>query len=129
MVNNMSHRHIAAGIVASCCLFMVSLTVIAQDRFALKTPNGITFSEFKGYEAWQVIAPSDPDNAEGCGSSPPPGCIKAILGNPVMINAYRSGIPDNGKPVPDGAMIAKVEWAKETNPASPYAITVPGRLI
>jgi hypothetical protein len=57
----------------------------AQDRFTLKVPNGIAFSEFKGYETWQVIAPSQPDNEGGCGSSPAPGCIKAVLGNPVMI--------------------------------------------
>jgi len=27
--------------------------------------------------------------------------VAVILGNPVMIDAYRAGIPGNGKPVPD----------------------------
>ena len=39
--------------------------------------------------------------------------IKAILANPVMINAYREGIPGNGKPFPEGSMIVKIEWSKK----------------
>ncbi len=30
----------------------------AQNRFTLKAPNGIAFSEFRGYETWQSVAPS-----------------------------------------------------------------------
>ena len=107
----------------------VGVAIAAQDRSHLKTPNGITFSEFEGYEAWQVIAPSQPDDPGGCGSAPPPGCIKAVLGNPAMIKAYHDGISDNGKPVPDGAVMAKVEWAKKYAATPPYGATVPGRLI
>ena len=33
-----------------------------------------------------------------------------ILANPVMINAYHSGIPGNGKPFPDGSKMAKIHW-------------------
>ena len=46
-----------------------------------------------------------------------------------MIQAYNDGIPANGKPVPDGAVMAKVEWAKQHNTAPPYPVTVPGPLI
>ena len=71
----MTRQHIAAlFIVASAGLLSAGLA--AQDRFTLKTPNGIAFSEFKGYEAWQMIASSQPDDAGGCGSTPAPGCIK-----------------------------------------------------
>ena len=45
-----------------------------------------------------------------------------------MIKAYSDGIPANGKSVPDGAVMAKVEWAKKSNPAPPYRATVPGQL-
>jgi hypothetical protein len=31
-----------------------------------------------------------------------------ILANPVMINAYRAGVPGNGKPFPDGSKMAKI---------------------
>jgi hypothetical protein len=122
----MKHRQIARASIASA--FVMSMVLVAQDKFTLKAPNGIAFSEFKGYEAWQLIAPSDPDDAGGCGTSPAPGCIKAILGNPVMIKAYSDGIPDNGKPVPDGAVMAKIEWAKKRTAAPPYAATLPGPL-
>ena len=47
--------------------------------------------------------------------------IAAILGNPVMIEAYKAGIPGNGKPFPDGAKMAKIHWnpkKMETFPGS-----------
>ena len=28
----------------------------AQDKYTLKVPNGLAFSEFRGYEAWQVVS-------------------------------------------------------------------------
>ena len=126
----MKHQYIAKLTMAlAVFVFVSSLGLAAQDRFTLKVPNGIAFSEFKGYDTWQVIAPSQPDDAGGCGSSPAPGCIKAVLGNPVMIKAYNDGIPANGKAVPDGAMMAKVEWAKKHNSTPPYGVTVAGPLI
>ena len=91
----------------------------------MKSSNGIAFAEFKGYDAWQLIATSQHDGTDGCGTSTT-GCAKAILGNPIMIQAYRDGFPANGKPVPDGAAMAKIEWLKDTNKAAPYQITVPG---
>ena len=51
-----------------------------------------------------------------------------ILGNPVMIEAYRAGIPANGKPVPDGAKMAKIHWNPKPNAFFPDA-TVPGNLL
>lgn len=117
---------LALVIVAASAFAVVVLA--AQDRFTLKSANGVAFSEFKGYEAWQVIASSQADGGNGCGTSPDPGCIKSIVGNPVMIKAYGDGIPANGKPVPDGAMIAKIEWAKSRNTSAPYGVTVPGPL-
>jgi hypothetical protein len=53
------------------------------------------------------------------------GWLKTILANPVMINAYRSGIPGSGRLFPEGSKIAKFKWSKRTNPASPYAVTEP----
>lgn len=60
----------------------------------------------KGYEGWQVIAPSQTEDG-----------LKAILGNPAMIQTYKDGFPDNGRAVPDGAMMAKIDGRK-ANPAS-----------
>src|SRR4029450_9812901 len=99
--------HIRRIVVLAASVFVVSTLLTAQspDRFTLNAPNGIAFSEFRGYDSWTVLAVSHPDNAGGCGTSKT-GCIKAIVGNPVMVRAYGDGFPANGKPVPDGAMMA-----------------------
>ena len=87
-------------------------SLVAQERYALKAPNGISFSEVRGYETWQVIAPSyRTDNKE----------LRVILGNTVMINSYKKGIPGNGKPFPDGAIIVKIGWSERQSPVFPAA--------
>lgn len=123
----MKRPHIVSLVIVSASIFVVGIT-LAQDRFTLKSPGGIAFSEFKGYDTWQVIASSQADDGSGCGTAQDPGCIKSIVGNPVTVKAYADGIPANGKPVPDGAMLAKIEWTKARILASPYGVTVPGRL-
>jgi hypothetical protein len=113
----MKHQYITGITVAASC-FVIGAALAAQtNRATVKSPNGIALSEMKGYEAWQVIAPSQTNDG-----------IKAITGNAVMIKAYRDGFPGNGKTVPDGAMMAKIEWAKKPNPASPYPVNVPDKL-
>ena len=86
-----------------------------SDKYAVKVPGGLAFSEFKGYESWQVIAVSHNGDL-----------LAAILGNPAMIDAYKSGIPGNGKPFPDGAKMAKVHWTAKKNDAEPGQPTIPG---
>jgi hypothetical protein len=113
----MNRRDMIAIAIVAASAFVVTLTMAAQDRASVKVPNGLAISEFKGYDTWQTIAPSQTD--EG---------LKAILGNSVMINAYKAGMPDNGRSVPDGAMMAKLEWTKKSDDASPYAVSVPDKL-
>ena len=88
----------------------------AQDKYALKVPGGLAFSEFRGYESWSVVSISQ-DGA----------LVAAILANPVMIDAYRAGAPGNGKPFPDGSKMAKIHWNPTKMEAFPAA-TVPGTL-
>ena len=123
----MRHPHIRRMVVLAASVVVVSVVLAAQsqDRFTLKSPNGIALSEFRGYDSWTMLAVSHPDDASGCGTSKT-GCIKGIVANPVMVKVYSNGFPANGKPVPDGAMMAKIEWANVRNPAAPYAVTVPG---
>jgi cytochrome P460 len=86
----------------------------AQDKYTLKVPGGLAFSEFRGYENWQLVSIShDGPN------------IAAILANPAMIDAYRAGVPGNGKPFPEGSMMAKVHWTPKQMETFPAA-TVPG---
>ena len=82
-----------------------------------ESAGGLAFSEFKGYDKWEDVAVSETE-----------GSVKAILGNPTMIKAYKEGIPDNGKPFPEGSKIVKIEWIKKKNPASPYFVEVPDTL-
>jgi hypothetical protein len=100
--------------IAGMLAIMGSWAIFAQDKYTLKVPNGLAFSEFKGYEAWQVISISQSATA-----------IAVIVGNPAMIKAYQSGIPDNGKPFPDGAKMAKIHWIPKKMETFPTA-TVPG---
>src|SRR5204862_3546768 len=86
----------------------------AQDKYALKVPGGLAFSEFRGYEAWQVVSISQDGPL-----------MAAILANPVMIDAYAAGIPGNGRPFPDGAKMAKIHWNPKKMETFPAA-TVPG---
>ena len=122
----MKRQHITF-VVFAATLVVVGVMVAAQsqDRFTLKSANGIAFSEFRDYEAWQMIATSQPDDAGGCGTSKV-GCTKAILGNATMIKAYHDGFPANGTAVPDGAALAKIEWLKARNDTAPYGVTVSG---
>lgn len=122
----MKLQHIASLMMVSASFFAAGIT-LAADRYTLKSPSGISFSEFKGYEQWQMVTSSQSDDSSGCGTSKDPGCIKSILGNSTAIKMYANGIPANGKPVPDGAVFTKIEWEKARH-AVPYGHTLPGKL-
>ena len=90
------------------------LSAQGKDKYAVKVPGGVAFSEFRGYEGWQLVSISQDGPF-----------IAAILANPVMINAYKAGIPQNGKPFPDGSKMAKIHWNPTKMKTFPAA-TVPG---
>ena len=43
-----------------------------------------------------------------------------------MIDAYKEGVPGNGKPFPDGAKMAKIHWNPKKQETYPGQPTVPG---
>ena len=96
---------------------LVGAALAAQDRYALQVPGGLAFSEFRGYEDWQLIAVAH--NGEK---------LDVVLGNPAMIEAYKAGIPANGKPFPDGARMAKIHWMAKKAEDQPGEPAVPGAL-
>ncbi|MFL5281103.1 MAG: cytochrome P460 family protein [Rhodopila sp.] len=102
---------IALAFVVLGSLF--GMTVAAQDKYNVKVPNGLAFSEFKGYEAWQVVSISHNGDL-----------LAAIVANPIMIDAYLAGIPGNGQTFPDGARMAKIHWNPKKMETFPSA-TVP----
>src|SRR5436305_14594392 len=115
----MNKKQIAALAAAALGLALFGRMALAQqDKFALKVPGGLAFAEFRGNEGWQVVATSN---------SPSLKLVAVILANPEMIEAYLSGIPGNGKPFQDGAMLAKIHWTQKMNQSLPDT-TVPGPL-
>jgi len=110
-------KWLAIAIATGCVLASGGLALSAQDKYTVKVSGGLALSEFRGYEGWQAISMSASDKA-----------VAVILGNPAMIGAYRAGIPANGKPVPDGAKMAKIHWTPKPNAVFPNA-TVPGSLL
>ena len=83
--------------------------ISAQDKYTLQVPNGLPFSDFRGYEDWQVVSVSQTEEL-----------LKAMVANPVMIDAYKAGVPGNGKPFPDGSKIAKIEWKLKKSRRPPF---------
>ena len=112
-----SSRGVRAASAAAFGVGLAALGGIAlaqQDKYTLKVPGGLAFSEFKGYEDWQVVSTSHSDEL-----------VAVILANPEMIDAYRAGTPGNGKPFPDGSKMAKIHWKPARQQYFPDT-TVPG---
>ena len=117
-----------AGALASCAALAVTIAVAADsaakkpstpgpEKYAVKVTGGIGLSECKGYENWQPISVSHNGTK-----------LALISGNPAMIEAFKAGIPANGKVVPDGAKMSKVHWNPKTNTAAPGPPLVPDTL-
>jgi hypothetical protein len=106
---------ISGGVAGALAVIACQAAISPQDdKYTLKVPNGLAFSEFKGYESWQTISVSHNGDK-----------LAVILGNPAMIAAYKAGIPGNGKRFPDGARMAKVHWNIEKNDTEPGPPLVP----
>jgi hypothetical protein len=90
-----------------------------KDKYSLISPGGIAFSDFRGYEDWSVVSSARTEAAL------PDEILKVIVANPVMIKAYKAGIPGNGRPFPDGSMIAKLQWKPKKSTEAPFAVDVP----
>jgi hypothetical protein len=93
---------------------LVATAVYAQDKYSLKSPSGIAFSDFKGYEDWAVVSSARTDEV-----------LKVIVGNPTMITAYKAGVPGNGQPFPEGSMIVKLQWKPKKSAEAPFVVDVP----
>lgn len=93
-------------------------TITAQDaaKYAVQVPDGLSLSEFQGYEAWEVVSVAHS------------ATLNVIVGNPTAVNAYRAGIPGNGRPFPDGSKLVKIQWTPKTSAESPFPVSVPNAL-
>src|SRR5262249_3216978 len=103
---------IAAAVLAA------GVTVSAQDKqdkYALKTPSGIAFSDFRGYEDWTAVSSTHTPNDR----------LKVMVANPIMVKAYRAGVPGNGQRFPDGSKIVKLQWKIKKMAEAPFDANVP----
>src|SRR5450432_3032417 len=115
----------AAALAVLGALAVYTQKVHAQDaqtqnkdkdnaKYALISPSGIAFSDFRGYEDWAPVSSARTDER-----------LKVIVGNPAMINAYKAGVPGNGQPFPDGSMIVKLQWKQKKSTEAPFVVDVP----
>jgi hypothetical protein len=110
-------RAISIAVFGMGFALLGGVALSAQDKYTLQVPNGLAFSDFKGYEDWQFVSMSQTEER-----------LKVILANPAMIAAYKAGIPGNGKPFPDGAKIAKVQWKPKKSTEAQFSVNVPDTL-
>ncbi len=86
----MKSKKTLAIVVAFAALgILAGIARAAQDKYTLRLPDGVAFSDFKGYEAWRLISTSKTDDR-----------LKVILGNPndncrfqVWYSGERQAIP------------------------------------
>ena len=100
--------------ITAMLVILAGTAVYAQDKYSLKSPDGVAFSDFKGYEDWSVVSSARTDEV-----------LKVIVANPAMIEAFKAGIPGNGQPFPEGAKIAKLQWKPKKSTEAPFAVDVP----
>ncbi len=85
-----------------------------KDKYSLRSPDGIAFSDFRGYEDWSLVSSARTEEV-----------LKVIVANPAMIKAYKAGVPGNGQPFPEGSMIVKLQWKPKKSTEAPFAVDVP----
>jgi len=105
---------VVIGIVSVSLGVLAGTAMSAQDKYSLKTSSGIAFSDFRGYEGWEVVSSARTDEV-----------LKVIVANPTMIAAYKAGVPGNGKPFPEGSKIAQLQWKPKRSTEAPFVVDVP----
>ena len=102
-------------IIPGVLVVLSGAAISAQDKYTLQVPGGLAFSEFRGYEDWQVISVSHSGDL-----------FAVILGNPAMIKAYQASVPGQGNTFPDGAKMAKIHWNAKKSAEAPAPTAVAG---
>ena len=107
-------RKLFVAVVVAALSVVGATALHAQDKYSLKSPGGIAFADFKGYEDWAVVSSARTDEV-----------LKVIVANPEMIAAFKAGIPGNGQPFPDGSKIVKLQWKPKKSTEAPFVVDVP----
>jgi Cytochrome P460 len=85
-----------------------------KNKYSLKSPGGIAFADFRGYEDWSVVSSARTQEV-----------LKVIVANPAMTKAYKAGVPGNGQPFPQGSRIVKLQWKPKKSTEAPFEVDVP----
>jgi len=112
----------ASLLVVTLTGVLVAVAVYAQDKepssgrnkYSLKSPSGIAFSDFRGYEDWPAVSSARQDEI-----------LKVIVANPKMIAAYKAGVPGNDRAFPEGSMIVKLQWKQKKSTEAQFPVDVP----
>jgi hypothetical protein len=115
MTNKFPAQILGASMAVALAVF-ATMALAAQDRYTLKLGK-LAFSDFRGYENWKDVAVSQTETQ-----------MKEIVANDVMMEAYRRGLPADGKLFPEGSKIVKIEWTFKKNTVAPYFVNVPDTL-
>src|SRR5580704_4655334 len=117
-------QRIAGFTVVAAAVTMLAVLVTAglfaqsqdkdKDKYSLKSPSGIAFSDFRGYEDWADVSSARQDEI-----------LKVIVADPKMIGAFKAGVPGNGQPFPEGSMIVKLQWQQKKSTEAQFAVDVP----
>jgi hypothetical protein len=120
-------KHIAAltvGLTAGAVLAaLVATGVYAQDqnrvqdkdKYSLKSPSGIAFSDFRGYEDWSVVSSARTDEV-----------LKVIVGNPAIITAVQNAaFPSTASLSRRGSMLVKLQGKPKKSTEAQFAVDVP----
>jgi Cytochrome P460 len=104
---------LVAAAVAALTVLVVAVAD-PPDKYSLKSPSGIAFSDFRGYEDWPVLSSARTDQVQ-----------KVIVANPLMIAAFKAGVPGNGQFFPDGSMVVKLQWTQKKSKEAQFDVDVP----
>src|ERR1700685_4511957 len=107
---------VATAVVVLAVLAATALYAQVQekDKYSLKSPSGIAFSDFRGYEDWSVVSSARTDEI-----------LKVIVADPKMIKSFKAGVPVNGQTFPDGSKIVKLQWKLKKSTEAPFVVEVP----
>src|SRR6202050_4185201 len=74
---------VATAVAVLAALVATALFAQGQDKdkYSLKSPSGIAFSDFRGYEDWSVVS-----------SARTTEVLKVIVANPKMIKSFKAGV-------------------------------------
>ena len=110
-------RRNSKATIATAAIVLATLggsAIYAQEKYSLISPSGIAFSDFRGYEDWAVVSSARTDEV-----------LKVIVANPIMIKAFKAGVPGNGQPFPDGSKIVKLQWKPKKSAEAQFDVDVP----